>query len=162
MAGNRGLTLTGQLGDVMQESAQTAMSYVRSQAQELGIENEVFAQNEIHIHVPAGAVPKDGPSAGVTMATALVSLLTERPIVERLAMTGEITLRGQVLPVGGIKQKVLAAARAGIHVVVLPKRNEADLDDLPVDVREKLDFVLVDRIDQVFEAAFTNGSQQTE
>jgi ATP-dependent Lon protease len=161
MSGNRGLTLTGQLGDVMRESAQAALSYVRSKADDLGIEDQVFADNEIHIHVPAGAVPKDGPSAGVTMATALVSLLTERPIAERLAMTGEITLRGQVLPVGGIKQKVLAAARAGIHVVVLPRRNEADLDDLPPEVREKLDFVLVDRVDQVFEAAFKNGSQQT-
>jgi ATP-dependent Lon protease len=162
MAGNRGLTLTGQLGDVMRESAQAALSYVRSKAGDLGIEDKVFADNEIHIHVPAGAVPKDGPSAGVTMATALVSLLTEQPIVERLAMTGEITLRGQVLPVGGIKQKVLAAARAGIHVVVLPKRNEADLDDLPSEVREKLDFILVDRVDQVFEAAFKNGSQHTK
>jgi ATP-dependent Lon protease len=144
----------------MRESAQAALSYVRSQANDLGIKDEVFAENEIHIHVPAGAVPKDGPSAGVTMATALVSLLTERPVVERLAMTGEITLRGQVLPVGGIKQKVLAAARAGIRVVVLPKRNEADLDDLPAEVRDKLDFVLVDRVDQVFEAAFKNGTQQ--
>jgi ATP-dependent Lon protease len=161
MAGNRGLTLTGQLGDVMRESAQAALSYVRSKAGDLGIEDKVFAESEIHIHVPAGAVPKDGPSAGVTMATALVSLLTERPIVERLAMTGEITLRGQVLPVGGVKQKVLAAARAGIRTVVLPRRNEADLDDLPAEVREKLDFVLVDRVDQVFEAAFRNGSQQT-
>jgi ATP-dependent Lon protease len=157
MAGNRGLTLTGQLGDVMRESAQAALGYVRSQAAELGINDEVFAENEIHIHVPAGAVPKDGPSAGVTMTTALVSLLTDRPIVERLAMTGEVTLRGQVLPVGGVKQKVLAAARAGIKTVILPKRNEADLDDLPDEVREKLNFVLVDRVEQVLNAAF-NGA----
>jgi ATP-dependent Lon protease len=160
MSGNRGLTLTGQLGDVMKESAQAALSYVRSKAEELGIEDEVFSNNEIHIHVPAGAVPKDGPSAGVTMATALVSLLCKRPIAEHLAMTGEITLRGRVLPVGGIKQKVLAAARANMKTVVLPKRNEVDLDDLPDGVREKLRFVLVDSVDQVFEAAFPNGSAQ--
>ena len=160
MVGNSGLTLTGQLGDVMRESAQAALSYVRSQASTLGIEDKVFADNEIHIHVPAGAVPKDGPSAGVTMTTALVSLLTDRPIAERLAMTGEVTLRGQVLPVGGVKQKVLAAARAGIKTVILPKRNEADLDDLPDEVREKLDFVLVDRVEQVLDAAF-NGGQST-
>jgi ATP-dependent Lon protease len=145
---------------VMKESAQAALSYVRAKANDLGIEDEVFAANEIHIHVPAGAVPKDGPSAGVTMATALVSLLTDRPIAERLAMTGEITLRGQVLAVGGIKQKVLAAARAGIHTVVLPRRNEADLDDLPPEVRDKLSFVLVDRVDQVLEAAFGNGAKR--
>jgi ATP-dependent Lon protease len=156
MAGGRGLTLTGQLGDVMKESAQAALSYVRSKASELGIDDKVFADNEIHIHVPAGAVPKDGPSAGVTMATTLVSLLTNRPI-QRLAMTGEITLRGQVLPVGGIKQKVLAAQRSGLDTVILPKTNEADLDDLPTEVREQMHFVLVDRVDQVFEAAFKNG-----
>jgi ATP-dependent Lon protease len=160
MSGNPSLTLTGQLGDVMRESAQAALSYVRSKADELGIEDKVFGENEIHIHVPAGAVPKDGPSAGVTMATALVSLLTARPVTERLAMTGEITLRGQVLPVGGIKQKVLAAQRAGIDTVVLPKRNELDLDDLPSEVRENMRFVLVDRVDQVFEAAFDNGAQR--
>jgi ATP-dependent Lon protease len=154
MPGNRGLTLTGQLGEVMKESAQAALSYVRSKAADLGIADRVFAENEIHIHVPAGAVPKDGPSAGIAIATALTSLLTDRPIADRLAMTGEITLRGQVLPVGGIKQKVLAASRAGIKTVILPRRNEADLDDLPAEVREKLNFVLVDRVDQVFETAF--------
>jgi len=157
MPGNRGLILTGKLGDVMQESAQAALSYVRSNAAALGIGDEVFAKNEIHIHVPAGAVPKDGPSAGVTMATALVSLLADRPIAERLAMTGEITLRGHVLPVGGIKQKVLAAQRVGIDTVILPKDNEMDLDDLPAEVREGMQFVLVDRVEQVFEAAFHNG-----
>jgi ATP-dependent Lon protease len=162
MPGSAGLRLTGQLGDVMKESAQAALSYVRSQADELGIDDKVFAENEIHIHVPAGAVPKDGPSAGVTMATALVSLLTNRPIAERLAMTGEITLRGQVLPVGGIKQKVLAAARAGMDTVVLPRRNEADLDDLPAEVRGKLEFILVDRVDQVFEAAFKDGAKMEQ
>jgi ATP-dependent Lon protease len=159
MPGNARLTLTGQLGDVMRESAQAALSYVRSKASELGIDDKVFAENEIHIHVPAGAVPKDGPSAGVTMATALVSLLTDRPIAARLAMTGEITLRGQVLPVGGIKQKVLAAQRAGIETVILPKRNEVDLDELPSEVRQRMRFVLVDRVDQVFGAAFQNGAE---
>ncbi len=159
MSGNRALTLTGKLGEVMQESAQAALGYVRSRADELGIDEEVFANNEIHIHVPAGAVPKDGPSAGVTMAAALVSLLTGRPIADHLAMTGEITLLGRVLPVGGVKQKVLAAARAGMDTVVLPKRNEADLDDLPDEVREKLHFVLVDQVDQVFGAAFGNGAR---
>ncbi|MFN2132912.1 MAG: endopeptidase La [Anaerolineae bacterium] len=158
MAGKQGLTLTGKLGEVMQESAQAAMSYVRSRAQELGIDEAVLANNEIHIHVPSGAVPKDGPSAGVTMATALVSLLRGEPVADHLAMTGEITLLGRVLPVGGVKQKVLAAARAGMDTVVLPKRNEVDLDDLPEEVREKLRFVLVDQVDQVFAAAFENGT----
>ena len=127
-------------------------------AGDLGIDDDVFAENEIHIHVPAGAEPKDGPSAGVTMATALLSLLTQTPIEDHLAMTGEITLLGRVLPVGGVKQKVLAAARAGMDTVILPKRNEADLDDLPAEVREKLSFVLVDQVDQVFEAAFSGGT----
>ena len=158
MTGKQNLTLTGKLGEVMQESAQAAMGYVRSRAAELGIDEQVFANNEIHIHVPAGAVPKDGPSAGVTMATALVSLLRGQPIAQHLAMTGEITLLGRVLPVGGVKQKVLAAARAGMDTVVLPKRNEVDLDDLPEEVREKVKFVLVDQVDQVFDAAFENGT----
>jgi ATP-dependent Lon protease len=160
MAGKQGLTLTGKLGEVMQESAQAAMSYVRSRAQELGIDEAVLANNEIHIHVPSGAVPKDGPSAGVTMATALVSLLRNEPVADHLAMTGEITLLGRVLPVGGVKQKVLAAARAGMDTVILPKRNEVDLDDLPEEVREKLRFVLVDQVDQVFAAAFENGTHR--
>jgi ATP-dependent Lon protease len=160
MAGNRSLTLTGQLGEVMQESAQAAMGYIRSKAGKLGIDDEVFAENEIHIHVPAGAVPKDGPSAGVTMATALLSLFKGKPIIDHLAMTGEITLLGRVLPVGGVKQKVLAAARAGMNTVILPKRNEVDLDDLPDEVREKLKFVLVDQVDEVFEAAFANGASK--
>ncbi|MBN1582883.1 MAG: endopeptidase La [Anaerolineae bacterium] len=154
MPGKGGLTLTGQLGDVMRESAQAALSYLRSKADHFGIKAEVFSENEIHIHVPAGAVPKDGPSAGITLATALKSLLTDQPIVEKLAMTGEITLRGQVLPIGGVKQKVLAAARTGIETVILPKRNEVDLADLPEEVQKRLNFVLVDRVDQVFEAAF--------
>jgi ATP-dependent Lon protease len=157
MVGNRGLTLTGKLGEVMQESAQAALGYVRSRASDLGIDEQIFAKNEIHIHVPAGAVPKDGPSAGVTMATALVSLLTNRPVVDHLAMTGEITLLGRVLPVGGVKQKVLAAARVGMHTVILPKRNEVDLDDLPDEVRDKMTFVLVDQVSEVFESALKTG-----
>ncbi len=154
MPGKGNMLLTGQLGEVMKESAQAALSYIRSQAHELGIEDKVFSENDIHIHVPAGAVPKDGPSAGITIATALRSLFTEQPIRPRLAMTGEITLRGQVLPIGGVKQKVLAAARAGIETVILPKRNEVDLDELPQEVRDQLTFVVVEHIDQVFAAAF--------
>jgi ATP-dependent Lon protease len=157
MAGNRRLTLTGKLGDVMKESAQAAVSYVRSKSAELGIDEATFAKSDLHIHVPAGAVPKDGPSAGVTMATALVSLLTDRKVRADVAMTGEITLRGQVLPVGGIKQKVLAASRVGIGTVILPERNKPDLEDIPEEVRESMEFVFVDRVDGVFEAALRNG-----
>ncbi len=156
MPGKGGMILTGQLGDVMKESAQAALSYIRAKSGALGIDEKVFSENDIHIHVPAGAVPKDGPSAGIAIATALRSLLTEQPITDRLAMTGEITLRGLVLPIGGAKQKVLAAARAGIETVILPKRNEVDLEDLPQEVRDKLTFVLADSVDQVFEAAFKN------
>ncbi|HSR23497.1 MAG TPA: S16 family serine protease, partial [Candidatus Eisenbacteria bacterium] len=132
-----GLTLTGQLGDVMKESAQIALSYVQSHAAELGLEAG-FSDRQVHIHVPAGAVPKDGPSAGVAMTTALVSLLSGRPVRPTVGMTGEVTLQGKVLPIGGVKQKVLAAKRAGLKDVILPKRNEADLDDLPASVREEV------------------------
>ena len=159
MKGKQGLILTGQLGDVMRESAQAALSYVRSKARELGIDENTFLENDIHIHVPAGAVPKDGPSAGVTMATALASLLTGQPVNSKVAMTGEITLRGQVLPVGGIKQKVLAAARAGLDTVILPKRNEADLEDIPAEVREKMHFILADHVDQVIRHALSDGKE---
>jgi ATP-dependent Lon protease len=157
MAGQKGLTITGQLGDVMKESAQAALSYVRSQANDLGFEEDFFSTNDIHVHVPAGAVPKDGPSAGVTIATALTSLLTGRPVRADVGMTGEITLRGQVLPVGGIKEKVLAAHRAGLNTVIIPKRNEKDLDDLPQEIRDKMQFVLVDRVDEVLATALRNG-----
>ncbi len=153
MPGKKGFTLTGQLGDVMKESAQAALSYVRSKAQELGIAEDFFEESDIHIHVPAGAMPKDGPSAGVTMATALASLLLDRPVRADVGMTGEITLRGQVLPVGGIKEKVLAAHRVGLKTVILPQRNEPDLDDVPEDVRKEMQFILADKVDQVFEAA---------
>jgi len=157
MPGQKGLTITGQLGDVMKESAQAALSYVRSQADKLGFDRDFFNTSDIHIHVPAGAVPKDGPSAGVTIATALASLLTGRPVRSDVGMTGEITLRGQVLPVGGIKEKVLAAHRAGLRTVILPRRNEKDLDDLPPDVRDEIQFVLVDRVDEVLETALQDG-----
>jgi len=153
MPGNKQFVVTGQLGDVMRESAQAALSYVRSKAKELNIPDEVFEQSDIHLHVPAGAVPKDGPSAGVTMATALASLLTGRTVRDDVAMTGEITLRGQVLPVGGIKEKVLAAHRAGLKVVILPRQNQKDLDDIPEEVRNSLRFVWVERVDNVFKAA---------
>ncbi len=158
MPGGRGFQLTGQLGDVMRESAQAALSYVRSRAAKLDLPADYFARHDLHLHVPAGAVPKDGPSAGVTMATALASLLTGRTVREDVAMTGEITLRGQVLPVGGIKEKVLAAHRAGLKTVILPSRNERDLEDLPPEVRRSLKFVLVDKVEQVFEAALTNAA----
>jgi ATP-dependent Lon protease len=153
MPGAKGFQFTGQLGEVMQESARTAFSYIRSKAEDLGLDPGFFEKNDIHIHVPAGAVPKDGPSAGVTMATALASLLTSRPVRSNIAMTGEITLRGQVLPVGGIKDKVLAAHRFGVDTVIIPKKNENDLDDLPEDVRSHLHFVLAEHVEDVLQAA---------
>jgi ATP-dependent Lon protease len=153
MPGQKGFQVTGQLGDVMRESAQAALSYVRSKAPDIDIPEDFFDKTDIHLHVPAGAIPKDGPSAGVTMATALVSLLTGRTVRPDVAMTGEITLRGQVLPVGGIKEKVLAAHRAGVKTVILPRRNGKDLNDVPNDVRRAIDFVLVERVDEVFDAA---------
>jgi ATP-dependent Lon protease len=157
MPGQKGLTITGQLGDVMKESAQAALSYVRSQAGDLGFDKDFYNTNDIHVHVPAGAVPKDGPSAGVTIATALASLLTGRAVRADVGMTGEITLRGQVLPVGGIKEKALAAHRAGLRTVVIPKRNEKDLEDLPQEIRDEMKFVLVDRVDEVLTTALRDG-----
>jgi ATP-dependent Lon protease len=153
MPGGKGFMVTGQLGEVMRESAQAAMSYVRSKAKELGVDNAVFEKSDIHVHVPEGATPKDGPSAGVTMATALASLVTNRLVKNDVAMTGEITLRGRVLPVGGIKEKVLAAHRAGLKTVILPKRNEKDLDELPEPVRQDLNFVFAEQVSDVFNAA---------
>ena len=160
MPGSKGFMVTGQLGEVMKESAQAALSYVRSKAKELGISEDIFEKTDIHLHVPAGAVPKDGPSAGVTMATALASLLTGRRVRDDVGMTGEITLRGQVLPVGGIKEKVLAAHRAGLNVVILPKQNEKDLDDIPEEVRKSLKFILAERVDDVFEAALVSDGRE--
>ncbi len=153
MPGNKGFQYTGQLGNVMQESARAAFSYIRSKAVEYGLPDDYFEKHDIHLHVPAGAVPKDGPSAGVTMATALMSLITGRPVRSTVAMTGEITLRGQVLPVGGIKDKVLAAHRAGLDTVILPKRNEYDLDDVPQEVRDDMTFIFVEDVSAVLDAA---------
>ena len=153
MPGKEGFVLTGQLGDVMKESARIALSYVRGHAEQLGIADDAFAEREFHIHVPAGAIPKDGPSAGITMTTALVSLLTGRPVKHTVGMTGEVTLQGRVLPIGGLKQKVLAAHAAGLTDVVIPERNRADLDDVPEEVREEMSFHPVLSIDEVLELA---------
>jgi ATP-dependent Lon protease len=154
MKGNKGLTLTGQLGDVMKESATAALSFIRSNAASIGIPDDYFQNHDIHIHVPAGAIPKDGPSAGVTMLTALTSLMTQKTIKKDLAMTGEITLRGQVLPVGGVKEKVLGAHRAGIKTIILPKWNEKDLVDISKDVKNKMQFHFVDKMQEVLKLAF--------
>ena len=154
LPGSGKLTLTGQLGDVMKESARAALTYVLAHGEQLGIPREVLSDRDIHIHVPAGGVPKDGPSAGVTMFTALASLLSKRPVASDLAMTGEATLRGRVLPVGGIKSKVLAAHRKGLKRVIIPSRNEADLEDLPEQTRREMEFILVDDMNDVLENAF--------
>jgi ATP-dependent Lon protease len=153
MQGKPGLTLTGQLGDVMKESAQIALSYVRGHAAELGVDPALFEDRSFHVHVPAGAIPKDGPSAGVTMTTALTSLLTGRPVKHTVGMTGEVTLQGRVLPIGGVKQKVLAAHAAGLTDVVLPERNRGDLDDVPAEVREAMTFYFAMTVDEVLAVA---------
>jgi len=154
MKGSKTLTLTGQLGDVMKESAQTALSWARSHASDLGIRSDYWETSDLHVHVPAGAIPKDGPSAGVTMVTTLVSLMTQRPVAAGLAMTGEVTLSGRVLPVGGIKEKVLAAKRAGVTTVILPRRNEKHLlEDVPAEARDGMTFHLVESVDQVLDLA---------
>jgi ATP-dependent Lon protease len=163
-AGRGKLTVTGQLGEVMQESAQAALSWVRSHTEDLELDERWFSRHDVHLHVPAGAVPKDGPSAGIAMATAIASLVRGTPVADDVAMTGEITLTGQVLPIGGVRDKVLAAQRAGLGRVILPRENGHDLDELPPETRDALRFVLVDSIDEVFDAAFspngagTNGS----
>jgi len=148
------LTVTGQLGEVMQESARAALSWVRSHAEWLGVEPKWFTEHDVHVHVPAGAVPKDGPSAGITMATAIVSLVRGEPVSEDVGMTGEITLTGQVLPIGGVREKTLAAQRAELKRVILPRENEPDLEELPAETKQELEFVLVDTVDEVFDAAF--------
>ena len=157
MPGKGHLTLTGKLGAVMQESAQAAMSYVRSKAEEFGIQKDFNRKTDVHIHVPEGAIPKDGPSAGITLATALVSALTRVPIRKDVAMTGEITLRGKVLPIGGVKEKTLAALRAGIKTVILPERNRRDLEEIPADARSQLEFKWVKDVDEAAEAALQVG-----
>ncbi|GEN31446.1 ATP-dependent Lon protease [Cerasibacillus quisquiliarum] len=154
------LILTGKLGDVMRESAQAAFSYIRSRADQLNVPSDFHEKNDIHIHVPEGATPKDGPSAGITIATALVSSLTGRPIKKEVGMTGEITLRGRVLPIGGLKEKSLSAHRAGITTIIMPKENEKDLEDIPESVREELQFILVDHLDQVLEHALVGEDDE--
>jgi ATP-dependent Lon protease len=153
MPGTGKLVLTGQLGDVMKESAQAAVSFLRSRSSELGLPDDYFAKHDLHIHVPAGAIPKDGPSAGITMATSIASMLVGLKADPNLAMTGEITLTGQVLPIGGLKEKVLGAKRAGISKVLLPKRNEADLDDIPKEIRDTMTFVAVEELSEVLQQA---------
>jgi ATP-dependent Lon protease len=153
MDGKEDFILTGQLGDVMKESARAALSWIRANAALLGIPREQFEKNTLHIHVPAGAIPKDGPSAGVTMATAMVSALTGIPVRKDVAMTGEITLRGRVLPIGGLKSKILAAHLAGAKVVILPRKNEKDLRDVPEEIRKSIKLVLADSMEQVLDAA---------
>jgi ATP-dependent Lon protease len=159
MPGKPGLTLTGQLGDVMKESAQIALSYVRGHAADLNINPAQFEDEAFHVHVPAGAIPKDGPSAGVTMVTALTSLLTQRPVKHTVGMTGEVTLQGRVLPIGGLKQKVLAAHAAGLTDVILPERNRGDLDDVPEEVREQMTFHVAMTIDEVLDVALEPAPQ---
>jgi ATP-dependent Lon protease len=156
------LTITGQLGDVMQESAQAALSWVRAHAEQLGLDPDWFRQHDVHLHVPAGAVPKDGPSAGITMATAIASLVRNEPVSEDVGMTGEITLTGQVLPIGGVREKTLAAQRAGLKRVILPRENEPDLAELPPETKRALEFVLVDSIDEVLDAALEGTTRAAD
>jgi ATP-dependent Lon protease len=153
MKGSGGLTLTGQLGDVMKESARAALSYTKAKAAELGLAKFNFAKHDVHIHIPEGAIPKDGPSAGVTIAIALISAFTARPVKKEIAMTGEITLRGTILPVGGIKEKVLAAKRMGIKTVIMPRQNEKDLSEIQQELREGMKFHFVSHIDEVIKLA---------
>jgi ATP-dependent Lon protease len=156
MKGKGGLTLTGQLGDVMKESAQAALTYIRSKTAEFHLPEDFYSNQDIHVHVPAGAIPKDGPSAGITMATALVSALTGVPVKRDVAMTGEITLRGRVLPIGGLKEKMLAAIRAGITTIVIPKQNEKDLEEVPRHILKKVKVVTAEIIDDVLKTALEN------
>jgi ATP-dependent Lon protease len=153
MKGKGRLTLTGQLGEVMKESAQAALSFARSRARLYGIKEDFFGGHDIHVHIPEGAIPKDGPSAGITMATAMLSVLTNRPVKRSLAMTGEITLRGNVLPIGGVKEKILAARRAGVSSVVLPRLNQKELDEVPAHLTRGLEFHLVEEVDEVLRLA---------
>jgi ATP-dependent Lon protease len=161
MKGKGSLTLTGQLGDVMQESAHAARSYIRSKAKALGIKDSMFSDYDIHVHVPAGAIPKDGPSAGITIATALASVYTGKAVYKSVAMTGEVTLRGTVLPIGGLKEKTLAAKRMGIRKVIIPKRNEKDLEDIPKYIKKDMQFIPVETMDEVLKNALKTGPRKS-
>ena len=153
MPGKGELALTGQLGDVMKESAKAGLTYIRSVASQYGVEKEYFEKHDFHIHIPEGAVPKDGPSAGITMATALLSAIIEKPVKASVAMTGEITLRGRVLPIGGLKEKILAAKNAGIKTVLVPKKNEKDVDEISTEIKKGIEIVFVENMEQVIAQA---------
>jgi ATP-dependent Lon protease len=161
MPGKGNLTVTGKLGEVMQESAQAAVSYVRSRAERLQIDSKFYRKYDIHIHIPEGAIPKDGPSAGISMCTSLLSTLTKLPVHREVAMTGEITLRGRVLPIGGLKEKILAAHRGGIKKVIIPKENEKDLKEIPKSISKQIDIVTVDHMDEVLTHALIMNEGET-
>ena len=156
MPGKGELALTGQLGDVMKESAKAGLTYIRSVASQYGVEKEYFEKHDFHIHIPEGAVPKDGPSAGITMATALLSAIIEKPVKASVAMTGEITLRGRVLPIGGLKEKILAAKNAGIKTVLVPKKNEKDVDEISTEIKKGIEIVFVENMEQVIAQALVS------
>ena len=151
--------MTGSLGDVMKESAQAALSYARAHAKDLGIDEKIFSQNDFHIHIPEGAIPKDGPSAGVTIATSLMSICLKKKVKWDVAMTGEITLRGNILPVGGVKEKVLAAQRAGVKKMILPIANKKDLIDIPKKIQKEMEFIFVEEIGEVFDQALLEAEK---